>query len=1010
MATKEIKQNAGTEAVGSNSWIPAIVPILRIRWADEIAASPLTHAINLSDWLALLHAATTSPEKIPYYLTKLLHYPKSGTDIQNSWTALATLFSVSFSAARASADKFDSQAWQGLLQTQTRVIEAAATVSLVRPKRPSTDILTRRALYLQTITALNKKLATIRDSNKLLDEVVSLLHQNLNYEYVTLFLLNQSRQTLTLQSALWKNRQPNAKEFTPLQIGGSEVTARAAVLEQILLVNDFSQAPQYLPHPALSEVKAQLSVPLLADHHLLGILDIASDRVNAFSVDDRHILQALASHIAVIIENARLQGTLQRHMREQKLLYESNFALGTSLDTEGVLQLIVRKMTEAMDAGACVICAIDDEGKTVTALAEYILHAPGNPVHTWRKLDSPYLISKDPITQQVIKTERPVVGRAAPNKISHWQTAGEVNRYTASWGTVLALPLAYKNHMSGLIEIYVNDPNRNFSPDDIELCQIMATQTTLAIERAQLFDQTRRRLHQVSTLYTMAQKIAGNLNLQEVMDAIVIALRQIIGCRGCCIFLLDANGEQLEIRAADGLKPEWRDTAKLRLGEGIAGLAVAEGRTIYLPDTHQEPGFIFFDESIRSLMVTPLLANGEIIGAINVDDFHPNAFGSAQEQLLTIAAAQVGIAIENARLFAKVSAEQQQTQAIIQHMADGLLVINSQSVITMCNPALTLMLNLPREQIVGQNVTSPDLAPTLANITASTTYRARTGVLAKEVTVETPNPRTLQIFSTTMVDDFKNPVGEVRVVHDVTRERQLERLKDDFMSTISHELRTPLFSIQGFAQILLEEGTEISDETRTEFLTTIHTQAVQLGEMVNNLLDVSKFDEGRLEFERNQVAFLKLLRQASLKLQGFAHQQRIKLTTELPASIPMITGDSKRLEQVLTNLLGNAIKFTPAGGQVCLAATATDSEILVEIRDNGIGIPPPDLERIFSRYFQVKNKSKHSAKGSGLGLHIARRIVEGHGGRIWVESKVGHGSTFRFSLPLPGVTANGSNQ
>ena len=256
------------------------------------------------------------------------------------------------------------------------------------------------------------------------------------------------------------------------------------------------------------------------------------------------------------------------------------------------------------------------------------------------------------------------------------------------------------------------------------------------------------------------------------------------------------------------------------------------------------------------------------------------------------------------------------------------------------------------------------------------------------------------MFTTTVVDDFRKPVGEVRLVHDVTKERELEQLKDDFYSTVSHELRTPLFSIQGFAQIMLEED-ELDQNTQKEFLDTIRRQATQLSEMVNNLLDLSKFEEGKLELEKEPLSLLEVIQQTILRLQGFAHQQKVTLIPNLPPQLPEVIGDRQRLEQVLTNLIGNAIKFSATDDQVAVSASETGTDLLVQVEDKGIGIPPEDLESIFSRYYQAGNKSERSAMGSGLGLHIAKKIVEGHGGQIWVESEDGQGSTFSFTLPLP---------
>ncbi len=1015
MPAEETKNNmTGTPKADLATWIPIIIPALKSRWPNHISGLPTNQsAPKLKDWLDLLHVAATTPWKIPRQLSRLLSTPQSGVELQNGWVKLTNLLALTCEAAQAEANQLDPTAWQSLIEIQDRILKHAAHFSLAKEEWPDTAVLTHRALYLQTITDLDKKTANIWDPNELLDEVVTLIQKNLGYEYINLFFLSQSEQTLTLQSAIWKNQRPKPANRINLKTSTRSIVTRVVATGQAILVNDVVHDTNFLPHPDLPNIKAQLAVPLTANNNLIGVLDIESDHLNAFTIDDLEIVQALASYVARTVERARLQAALQRHFREKKLLYESNVALGTSLDMNTVLRLMTQKIAEALGAGACVICQIEEDTNTITALAEYVFRYPGNPGRTWRKLNTPVHLSKDPIGHQALKTNRPVIGRAGVKQSAHevvWSFSPspdqtEVGR-KHGWGVVLALPLEAENRIIGLVEVYDKNPNRNFPPDDIQLGRILATQTTLAMERARLFDETRQRLNEVSTLYTLAQEISGKLDLQVVLDTIVVSLRQVIGCRGCCIFLLDQNGQQLEIKAADGLKPHWREIAKLRLGEGAAGLAAAEGRTIYIPDTHKDPSFIFFDEEVRSLIVIPLFAQGEIIGTINLDDSRPDAFGPTQERLLAIAAVQAGMVIENARLFAKVSAERQQTQAIIQHMADGLLLINSQGVIITCNQTLATMLGMHPGQIIGQNINSPNLLPpNLASITATTTHLARTGVLAKEVTINAPRPRVLQIFSTPVIGDDKNLIGEVRVVHDITKERELDQLKDDFFSTISHELRTPLFSIQGFAQILLEEE-DLDPATRTEFLSTIQRQATQLGAMVNNLLDLAKFDEGKLELEKEPLAIPDLIHQTTLQLQGFAHQRQVKLRSKLPATLPTILGDKQRLEQVLTNLIGNAIKFTETDDEVIVSVSRMDKEIQIAVKDNGIGIPPEDLDQIFSRYYQVENKNERSAMGSGLGLHIAQKIVEGHGGRIWAESTAGQGSTFYFTLPLPQAPLN----
>lgn len=522
---------------------------------------------------------------------------------------------------------------------------------------------------------------------------------------------------------------------------------------------------------------------------------------------------------------------------------------------------------------------------------------------------------------------------------------------------------------------------------------------TLTMDQVDHFDELSQRLSEVATLYSLANQLTGSLDLEELLNAIVVGLRGLLGCRGCCIFLLDETRSILEIKAAAGLKAKWRQAARLRMGEGAAGRAVAERTSVYIPDTLQDPDFIFFDKSVRSLLVVPLQTKQKVIGAINVDDSQPNAFGPAQERLLTIAAAQAVIAIENARLFNEILSEQQLTRAIIQHMADGVLMVDHEGRIARCNPALARMLELRVADIVGQNVHDPGLEPHLAAICAPATRHERTGVLANEVQVAGPPARTLRVYVTAMTDEAGDLMGEVRVVHDVTKERELDQMKDDFVSTVSHELRTPLFSIQGFVRLILDDP-KLDEQTRREFLTIIDRQTNNLAEMVTNLLDLSRLAEGRLQMERQPVQILDVIGDVVLELQGYARQQEVQLLSELPSELPRVLGDARRLEQVTVNLLGNAIKFTPRGGKVVIRAGSRANHVLVAVTDTGIGIPEDKLPHLFSRFYRVEEHRTYAVGGSGLGLHISEQIVKGHGGRIWVRSEVGRGSTFTFSLPI----------
>lgn len=626
----------------------------------------------------------------------------------------------------------------------------------------------------------------------------------------------------------------------------------------------------------------------------------------------------------------------------------------------------------------------------------------------------------------------------------------------------------FMDELHAQFQVIANELLEHWPGSRAELAHLWQVLSRLQIEATLFFSEnyhqvqhvveTERRLSEVTTLYTLANQISSSLELERVLETIVEVLRTAIGCRGSALFLLDEQSEMLEIKAAAGVKPRWRQAARLHLGEGIAGQVASTGQPIYIPDTRRERNLVMFDPEVRSILAVPMVAQGQIIGTLNVDDSHPNAFSPDLAQLLTIAAAQAAVLITNAKLFQETVFEKTRTEAIIDHMADGLLMLDDALRVVRLNPPLEQMLGikaaevlgcsipeladnpefetlvsisrleLPRqetEQWIGEGVALPctdciiwlagleDLAPRAARIERLTTpcthcaafqryaqIHARLGVIEQEVALGEPLNRVLEISSSLVSDTNGKPLGEVKVVHDVTRERELDQLKSDFISLISHELRTPLFSIQGFVRLIL--AGEVPDEkTQRDFLTIVEGQARHLAELVENLLDLSRLEAGLLDLKLETVQIGEVAYQTIANLRPLAQGKHIAINIHIADDIPPLMADRRWLEHVMTNLVGNAVKFTPQEGRIGVQIERAASEVVVQVADSGIGIPKEAHRDLFSKFYQVDSSTTRRAGGTGLGLYIARQIIEAHGGRIWVDSEEGKGSTFSFSLPMP---------
>jgi two-component system phosphate regulon sensor histidine kinase PhoR len=241
--------------------------------------------------------------------------------------------------------------------------------------------------------------------------------------------------------------------------------------------------------------------------------------------------------------------------------------------------------------------------------------------------------------------------------------------------------------------------------------------------------------------------------------------------------------------------------------------------------------------------------------------------------------------------------------------------------------------------------------------------------------------------------------GAVVVLHDITELRRLERVRRDFVANVSHEFRTPLTAIQGFAETLLA-GAIDDPQNRTRFLEIILEHSRRLARLTEDLLMLSKMDAERLELEIRRLSVSQLIESCLETAQRRAAEKDLRISVNAGQRLPDIAGDRRRLAEVLQNLLDNAIQYTLPGGQIVLSAVAGDEEVILTVSDTGIGIPQADQPRIFERFYRVDVARSREAGGTGLGLAIAKHLVEVHGGRLWVDSEVGQGSQFHFSVPL----------
>ncbi|MEW8979538.1 MAG: response regulator [Symbiobacterium sp.] len=361
--------------------------------------------------------------------------------------------------------------------------------------------------------------------------------------------------------------------------------------------------------------------------------------------------------------------------------------------------------------------------------------------------------------------------------------------------------------------------------------------------------------------------------------------------------------------------------------------------------------------------------------------------------------------IQSARELADAQATR--LRALLDSVDEAIIMFDTEGTCVVANHQVRSILGLPAEEVVGQSMHQLH-SQALRVLGTGGAFRWNPGpeggppIDLETNVIETreERPRVLHEFAAPVQDADGRVIGRIYVYRDITKETELDRMKTEFIATVSHELRTPMTSIKGSLGLVLGGAAgELPGEAR-DLLTIALNNTDRLIRLINDILDISRLEAGKMEIRRAPVRVADAVRRAVEEMEGFARQRSITITTDVPEDLPRVMADSDRLHQVLDNLLSNAVKFSPQGSEVRVRARAEKGVVRFDVIDHGPGIPPEHTKAIFDRFYRVDNAASRKTGGTGLGLAICRAIVEEHDGEIWVESTVGKGSTFSFTMPV----------
>ena len=574
-------------------------------------------------------------------------------------------------------------------------------------------------------------------------------------------------------------------------------------------------------------------------------------------------------------------------------------------------------------------------------------------------------------------------------------------------------------------------------------------------------EKTKHLLEETKELYRIGVALTSADSLEKILDTLLREALRILKATAGSIALYDEDTGCLTLKASLGFSADFSQVSRWKKREGGMTDHILSKRVPTVISDIANHSFVdnsvLLREGIKSLVAVPLFANELITGILYIDDFRPRTWTEREIEFITLLGIQAAYAIEKFRLIGEISGAKTYLNNVLENSADIIMTTNTETKIVEFNSGASRKLGYTREEIAGEKADVLWVDPLERREVLK--ILERDGYVANyETQLKTKQGYTIDVSLTlsTLTDGEGNVLGTVGISKDITEKKRLETaieernielqqlnenlednvfartkdleranrelersnmLKSRFISTISHELRTPLNSILGFSELLLQEEAGPLTERQKRHITNIYSSGTHLLQLINNVLDIAKIESGKIDLHYESFLLSHIVTEVETVIRSLADKKRQTLAIKTD-DIPFIVADRVKFKQILYNLLSNAVKFTPEGGTITLAAEATNAANLpsqvrgpvffseknnflkLSVKDSGIGIKREDLDRIFSEFEQVDSGLSRKYEGTGLGLALTKRLIELHGGEIFVESQDGVGSTFTIVMPL----------
>jgi signal transduction histidine kinase/putative methionine-R-sulfoxide reductase with GAF domain/ActR/RegA family two-component response regulator len=881
----------------------------------------------------------------------------------------------------------------------------------------------RRTAQLTTAAEIGRAATGSLDPDELLARIVNLIRDRFGYYHASIFLLDEKGENAIVRESTGEVGRILKERRHTLAVGSQSVIGYVTAQRKPRVALDVGQDAVHFKNPLLPETRSELAIPLLAGDRLLGALDVQSTEPNAFTATDVSVLQTLADQLAVAINNAEL-------FTSQKQLIEDNDRL-------------LADSRRAIEELNTLTGRLSREG-----WQDFMRRGRGNVSVSSQNGEHVPLTEPDAALKMALEKR-------------------DLISITDADRSALAAPIVLRDQIIGALALEETDPGHQWSADDLALAQEVADRLGLALDNARLLEQVNRERERLTFLFESARALSATLDLANVIDTALLFAPRIGAEYAVVVLSREATGGRHTFRSsAPGLEDLSLDRAldiqRTLTSRGLVQWVIEHQQPAIVTDAYTDSRWTASPTVIpaRSVLIAPLRSPvGAAAGALAFTHSQPSAFTDDQLPFILSIATQLSAAINNAQLYQQVRRQQfgaealaRATQVMAQSLTEADLVqALANQIFDIFKPNGVIM---HRWDAVEETLTPiaarvnpadpgpwpplgqpfpvadrPELLPVLTERDSLLrTVRTEADGQIRELLglpflyneeVEgalefihtgpafglSPDDVTLvQALLASAAFALQTARLYEQQLETAERLREVDRLKSQFLANMSHELRTPLNSIIGFSRVIMKGIDGPVTEVQLQDLTAIHNSGQHLLGLINDILDLSRIEAGKMELNFEGVDLTEIIKGVMSTTIGLIKDKPIKLISDIQPDLPQAHGDAIRLRQVLLNLMSNAAKFTDSGAITVRARVVQTegqrSDVQISVIDTGPGIPEADQVKLFQTFSQVDGSATRKVGGSGLGLSISKQLVELLGGRIWLESTTSAGTTFCFTTPV----------